>query len=128
MSTLIPLIELNALPDGSGCRVRTAGLDLAVFRTGGDVYAIDDSVPTPEPRCVRDAYRAARCFAAQSEPAPQTRQEAVHDASFTIHDTPPAWRALPECRSYSGAEVAVHHQIKFVAGLLLALEHVLGRE
>jgi nitrite reductase/ring-hydroxylating ferredoxin subunit len=45
MSTLVPLIELNALPDGLGRRVRTAGIDLAVFRIGDDVYAIDDSCP-----------------------------------------------------------------------------------
>jgi nitrite reductase/ring-hydroxylating ferredoxin subunit len=45
MSTLVPLIELNALPDGLGRRVRAAGLDLAVFRIGDDVYAIDDSCP-----------------------------------------------------------------------------------
>ena len=45
MSTLVPLIELNALPDGLGRRVKTSSLDLAVFRIGDDVYAIDDSCP-----------------------------------------------------------------------------------
>lgn len=45
MNTLIPLIELNALPEGRGRRLCKAGLDLAVFRIGGAVYAIDDSCP-----------------------------------------------------------------------------------
>jgi nitrite reductase/ring-hydroxylating ferredoxin subunit len=45
MSTLIPLIELSALPEGRGRRVCKAGLDLAVFRIGDAVYAIDDSCP-----------------------------------------------------------------------------------
>ena len=45
MSTPIPLIELSALPEGRGRRVCKAGLDLAVFRVGDAVYAIDDSCP-----------------------------------------------------------------------------------
>ena len=45
MKTLIPLIELNALPKGRGRHVCAAGFDLAVFRIGDDVYAIDDSCP-----------------------------------------------------------------------------------
>jgi 3-phenylpropionate/trans-cinnamate dioxygenase ferredoxin subunit len=45
MATLIPLIELSALPEGRGRRVRKAGLDLAVFKIGDAVYAIDDSCP-----------------------------------------------------------------------------------
>jgi 3-phenylpropionate/trans-cinnamate dioxygenase ferredoxin subunit len=45
MSALIPLVELSALPQGSGRRVRAAGLDLAVFRIGDAVHAIDDSCP-----------------------------------------------------------------------------------
>ena len=45
MSTPIPLIELSALPEGRGRRVCKAGLDLAVFRIGDAVYAIDDSCP-----------------------------------------------------------------------------------
>lgn len=45
MSALIPLVELSALSYGSGRRVRAAGLDLAVFRIGNAVYAIDDSCP-----------------------------------------------------------------------------------
>ena len=45
MSALIPLVELSALPHGSGRRIRAAGLDLAVFRIGDAVYAIDDSCP-----------------------------------------------------------------------------------
>jgi 3-phenylpropionate/trans-cinnamate dioxygenase ferredoxin component len=45
MSAPIPLIELSALPHGSGRRVRAVGLDLAVFRIGDAVYAIDDSCP-----------------------------------------------------------------------------------
>jgi len=45
MSALIPLVELRVLPHGSGRRVRAAGLDLAVFRIGNAVYAIDDSCP-----------------------------------------------------------------------------------
>ncbi|NJD32401.1 MAG: Rieske 2Fe-2S domain-containing protein [Gammaproteobacteria bacterium] len=42
---MIPLVELDALPDGYGRRICTAGLDLAVFRVGNSVYAIDDSCP-----------------------------------------------------------------------------------
>ncbi|MBK6613792.1 Rieske 2Fe-2S domain-containing protein [Ottowia sp.] len=45
MSTPIPLIELSALPEGRGRRVCKVGLDLAVFRIGDAVYAIDDSCP-----------------------------------------------------------------------------------
>ena len=45
MNTPIPLIELSALPEGRGRRVCKAGLDLAVFRIGDAVYAIDDSCP-----------------------------------------------------------------------------------
>lgn len=41
----IPLIELSALPPGRGRRVCKAGLDLAVFRVGDAVYAIEDSCP-----------------------------------------------------------------------------------
>ena len=42
---LIPLIALDELPDGRGRRVCTAGYDLAVFKVGDAVYAIDDSCP-----------------------------------------------------------------------------------
>ena len=45
MNAPIPLIELSALPEGRGRRVCKAGLDLAVFRVGDAVYAIDDSCP-----------------------------------------------------------------------------------
>ena len=45
MNAPIPLIELNALPEGRGRRLCKAGLDLAVFRIGDAVYAIDDSCP-----------------------------------------------------------------------------------
>jgi 3-phenylpropionate/trans-cinnamate dioxygenase ferredoxin subunit len=45
MKTPIPLIELDALPSGRGRRVCKAGLDLAVFKVGDVVYAIDDSCP-----------------------------------------------------------------------------------
>jgi nitrite reductase/ring-hydroxylating ferredoxin subunit len=45
MNVPIPLIELSALPAGRGWRVCKAGLDLAVFRLGDAVYAIDDSCP-----------------------------------------------------------------------------------
>ena len=45
MAAPIPLIELSALPEGRGRRVCAAGLDLAVFRIGDAVYAIDDSCP-----------------------------------------------------------------------------------
>ena len=45
MKPPIPLIELSALPQGRGRRVCKAGLDLAVFRVGDAVYAIDDSCP-----------------------------------------------------------------------------------
>jgi nitrite reductase/ring-hydroxylating ferredoxin subunit len=45
MDTPIPLIELSALPLGRGRRVCKAGLDLAVFRVGDAVYAIEDSCP-----------------------------------------------------------------------------------
>ena len=45
MSAPIRLIELSALPEGRGRRVCTAGLDLALFRIGDAVYAIEDSCP-----------------------------------------------------------------------------------
>ena len=40
---LIPLIAMDELPEGRGRRVCTAGYDLAVFKVGDAVYAIDDS-------------------------------------------------------------------------------------
>ena len=45
MAPTIPLIELSALPDGRGRRVCKAGLDLALFKVGDAVYAIEDSCP-----------------------------------------------------------------------------------
>ncbi|UUZ76013.1 Rieske 2Fe-2S domain-containing protein [Polaromonas sp. P1(28)-13] len=45
MGTLIPLIDLNSLPDGRGRRVCKAGFDLALFRIDDAVYAIEDSCP-----------------------------------------------------------------------------------
>lgn len=45
MGALIPLIDLNALPEGRGRRVCMAGFDLAVFRIDNSVYAIEDSCP-----------------------------------------------------------------------------------
>ncbi len=45
MAALVPLIELDALPDGHGRRVLKAGFDVAVFRIGTELYAIDDSCP-----------------------------------------------------------------------------------
>ena len=45
MAATIPLIELSALPEGRGRRVCKAGLDLALFKIGDTVYAIEDSCP-----------------------------------------------------------------------------------
>jgi nitrite reductase/ring-hydroxylating ferredoxin subunit len=45
MAATIPLIELSALPEGRGRRVCKAGLDLALFKIGNAVYAIEDSCP-----------------------------------------------------------------------------------
>ena len=45
MAATIPLIELSALPEGRGRRVCKAGLDLALFKIGAAVYAIEDSCP-----------------------------------------------------------------------------------
>jgi 3-phenylpropionate/trans-cinnamate dioxygenase ferredoxin subunit len=45
MDGLLSLIELSALTAGRGRRVCKAGLDVAVFRIGDAVYAIDDSCP-----------------------------------------------------------------------------------
>ena len=42
---LIPLIAMDELPDGRGRRVCAAGYDLALFKVGDAVYAIDDSCP-----------------------------------------------------------------------------------
>ena len=44
-ASLIPLIAMDELPEGRGRRVCTAGYDLAVFKVGDAVYAIDDSCP-----------------------------------------------------------------------------------
>jgi len=41
----IPLIALDSLREGRGRRICTAGYDLAVFKVGDAVYAIDDSCP-----------------------------------------------------------------------------------
>lgn len=45
MSRTIALIELDQLPEGRGRRVCKAGYDLALFRFGDAVFAIDDSCP-----------------------------------------------------------------------------------
>ena len=45
MAATVPLIELSALPEGRGRRVCKAGLDLALFRVGDAIYAIEDSCP-----------------------------------------------------------------------------------
>ena len=45
MTTPLALIALDALPQGRGRRVCKAGLDLALFRVGDAVFAIDDSCP-----------------------------------------------------------------------------------
>ena len=45
MAATIPLIELSALPEGRGRRVCKVGLDLALFRIGDAIYAIEDSCP-----------------------------------------------------------------------------------
>ena len=45
MAATIPLIELSALPEGRGRRLCKAGLDLALFKIGDAVYAIEDSCP-----------------------------------------------------------------------------------
>lgn len=45
MATLTPLVALDALAPCQGQRVCKNGLDLAVFRIGDAVYAIDDSCP-----------------------------------------------------------------------------------
>ncbi len=45
MGALIPLIDLNSLPEGRGRRVCKAGFDLAVFRIDNSVYVIEDSCP-----------------------------------------------------------------------------------
>ena len=45
MSTCIPLVPLADLPEGRGRHVRTADCDLALFRFGDTVYAIDDGCP-----------------------------------------------------------------------------------
>ncbi len=45
MAANIPLIAVSALPEGRGRRVCRAGLDLALFRIGDAIYAIEDSCP-----------------------------------------------------------------------------------
>ena len=45
MVNQIPLIKLSELPVGRGRRVCSAGLDLAIFHIGAEVFAIDDSCP-----------------------------------------------------------------------------------
>ena len=45
MSSAVPLLPLAELPEGRGRFVCQAGYDLALFRFGDTVYAIDDSCP-----------------------------------------------------------------------------------
>jgi len=42
MSDRIRIGELADLPDGRGVRVETGGLRIALFRVGGDVFALGD--------------------------------------------------------------------------------------
>lgn len=41
----LALTLLSSIPAGRGLRVRTQGLDLALFRVGDTVHAMDDSCP-----------------------------------------------------------------------------------
>ena len=45
MAKHAPLVALCDLPAGRGLRVCAQGLDLALFKVEGDVYAIEDSCP-----------------------------------------------------------------------------------
>ena len=47
MGALIPLIPLTAIPNCGGRRVFKNDLDLAVFRIGNAVYAIQEFLPAP---------------------------------------------------------------------------------
>ncbi len=44
-TTPLALVALQDIPDGGGKRIQKDGLDLAVFRRGEQVYAINDSCP-----------------------------------------------------------------------------------
>ena len=59
---MVPLIELSALPEGSRRRVQAAGLDLAVFRIGDAVYAIDDSCPHAGASVCRGRLQGRKIF------------------------------------------------------------------
>jgi len=54
-----PLIELNALSDGSKRQVRTVGLNLAVFRIKPVCTPSMTAIPMQEHRCVETVCRFA---------------------------------------------------------------------
>jgi len=86
MSAPIPLIALDALPDGRGRRVQTAGLDLAVFRIGEAVYAIDDRCPHAGASLCEGRLQGRKIFCR------------AHGLGFDLKEDPQGEAALPILR------------------------------
>lgn len=94
---LVKIAPLADLPDGRGVRVETAGHRIAVFRIGGDVYAIGDRCSHAEASLAEgDVYgidvecpRHGSEFNLQTgepESLPATRPVPVYEASVVDGD------------------------------------------
>ena len=45
MSNFVEAMSMDALPEGTSAAVSIAGMPIALFNVGGQVYAIDDTCP-----------------------------------------------------------------------------------
>jgi 3-phenylpropionate/trans-cinnamate dioxygenase ferredoxin subunit len=87
MDELLPLIAWIDLQEGRGRHVRTNGLDLAVFRVGDAVYAIDDSCPHAGGSLANGRLQGTRVLCP------------VHGLCIELDpDAPPGPAALNACR------------------------------
>lgn len=89
MSGPVPLIELSALPAGRARRVCKAGLDLAVFRVGDAVYAIEDSCPHAGGSLANGKVEGKRVTCP------------VHGLKFDLDDACPPGPPMLEARKYA---------------------------
>ena len=84
-----PRLYDDALPQGRGRRVCKAGLDLAVFKVGDAVYAIDDSCPHAGGSLSNGKLQGARVSCP------------VHGLKFDLDPSCPAGPATLQVKKYT---------------------------
>jgi len=97
MAATIPLIELSALLEGRGRRVCKAGFDLALFKIGDAVYAIEDSCPHNGGSLSQGKVQGKRVKCP------------VHGLTFSLEDACPSGPPALEAKKY-----AVHVELGMV--------------